>query len=86
MAFRSADITVSTTATLLLAAQAGDVEVWINADPNADYYLGGSVVTVASGLHLFGRGVFRSDVRPGDELWAVVGGSPVTTNVLVRSA
>ncbi|MEU4590004.1 hypothetical protein [Micromonospora aurantiaca (nom. illeg.)] len=86
MAFRSAETTVTTTPVKLFEAVAGDVEIWVNADPNATYYLGGSDVTTTNGLPMFGPSQqFRSHVRPGDELWAVSGGS-VTVNVLVRSA
>lgn len=86
MAFRSSETTVTTTAVKIFEAQAGDVEIWVNCDPNAMYHLGGSGVTTTDGLPMFGPSQqFRSQVRPGDELWAVSGGS-VTVNVLVRSA
>lgn len=87
MAFRSAEVTVTTTATLLLDALAGDVEMWVNPDASStEYYLGGSGVTVSNGLHLFGRDPYRTEIRPGDELYAVVSSGTATINVLVRSA
>lgn len=87
MAFRSIEVSVTTSATLLLEALAGDVEIWINPDSSsAEYYLGGSDVTASNGLHLFGRTPFQSKIRPTDEIWAVSQSGTSTINVLVRSA
>lgn len=87
MAFRSAEVTVTTSPTLLLTAVAGDVEMWVNPDSSStEYYLGGSSVTTTDGLHLFGRDPFNSHIRPGDSLYAVVASGTANINVLVRSA
>ena len=84
--FRSAETTVTTTAVKIFEAVAGDVEIWVNADPNSTYWVGGDDVDTTIGLPLFGpQTPFRTAVRPGDELWAVSAGS-VSVNVLVRSA
>jgi len=89
MAFRSTEVTVGTTPTLLHTAVSGDLELWVNVDPNESYWIGGSDVTPSKGLALFGpnnSNTFHTRIRPGDELYAVVGTGTATANVLVRSA
>jgi hypothetical protein len=87
MAFRTIAVTLTTTPGPLFTAQAGDLEVWVGADVNADWYVGGPDVDSTTGYHRFGiPNDLRSEVRPGDELWAVAGSGTVPVNVLVRNA
>ena len=88
MAFRNISLSLSAgVATKILDVLAGDVDAWVNIDPNDTYFLGGPGVTTSNGLRLFGSSAntFHTKVRPGDELWAV---SPnaIGVNVMVRSA
>jgi hypothetical protein len=88
MAFRNVSVSLpANTATLLLAAQVGDVDAWVNIDPNETYYLGGPGVTVSNGLKLFANstGTFHTQVLRDDELWAIAPNA-VDVNVMVRSA
>lgn len=90
MAFRvETPSLVATTASEIFAAVAGDLEVWISADSSAEFWISGdSGVTNTNGFPVLattGANVFRSRVRPGDEIWAWCG-SNLDINVLVRSA
>lgn len=59
----------------------------VNPDQSStEYYLGGDAVTTDTGLHLFGREPFNTRVRPGDELYGIMGSGSATINVLIRSA
>jgi hypothetical protein len=73
MAFRTIAVTLTTTPGPLFTAQAGDLEVWVGADVNADWYVGGPDVDSTTGYHRFG-------------MWAVAGSGTVPVNVLVRNA
>jgi hypothetical protein len=87
MAFRTTQVTVGDTPTLLLEAQAGDLEVRLDVDQTgAGWYVGGSDVTATSGYRLSGSSEFHSEIRPGDEIYGIVPSGFVFVNVLVRSA
>lgn len=87
MAFRTSTVSINiSTATLVLTAQAGDVDCEIRTPGALDFYIGGSDVTAANGLPVQ-NGEFRTRVRPGDELWALSAESGgISVRVLVRSA
>lgn len=86
MAFRNISFTLSSgVSSQLVVAQAGDVDVWINAPGINFYFLGGPAVTISDGLHLVGSDTFHTKVRPGDELWGVAA-SAATGSAMVRSA
>lgn len=88
MAFRNINASLAAgVPTLVISAQAGDVDAWVNIDPNDTYFIGGPGVTTANGLRLFGSSAntFHTKVRPGDELWAISQNS-VDVNIMVRSA
>lgn len=87
MAFRTMQVTVTDTPTLLVEAQAGDLEVRLDIDQSSTgWYVGGSDVNTTSGFRLTGASEFRSDVRPGDAVYGIVASGFVFVNVLVRSA
>lgn len=83
MSFRSAKVLVSG-ATQLVAAQAGDVEVWVRGVP--DVFIGADNTVDADGFPLSSFSfVLQTRVRPGDELWAYHD-TGIYVSVLVRSA
>jgi hypothetical protein len=87
MAFRTVGVTVTDTPVLLVEAVAGDLEIWVNIDQSADWYIGGPDVSTGSGYHRFGRDLeFHSEVRPGDQLYGIVPSGFVLANVIIRSA
>lgn len=89
MAFRNIGVTLSTsTVTKIYTAAAGDMEIWVNADGNDTLFIGGSSVDTGNGLRLSSSAItFHTEVRPGDELYAVTSADPgMGVNIMVRSA
>ncbi len=87
MAFRNSSILVdTTTATRILTAQPGDVACEMRTQGALDFYVGGSDVSASNGLRIE-NGQFQTNIRPGDEIWALSAESTVVNvRVLVRSA
>lgn len=89
MAFRSIRTSINgSTATNLLTAQAGDVEVTIATLGGVSIFVGNSSVTASNGFYIdLGNGkTLKTKVRPGDEIWALSSGSVIDVCLLVRSA
>lgn len=86
MGFRSVSVNVGASPTLLLEALAGDMDVWLMPGGNVTYFIGGDDVTTSNGLRLSAEDQFHSKVRPGDELWGIVGSGSESIRVLVRNA
>ena len=89
MAFRSARVSInSSTATKLLTAQPGDVEVTVTTFGGLSVYIGGSGVTAANGFYTdLGNGkLLKTRIRPGDELWALSSSGSPDVCLLIRSA
>jgi hypothetical protein len=91
MAFRTARVTVGTTAVQVLDAAAGDAEAWISVATEIvgdRVFLGGdSSVTVSNGFRLENTdNVLNVGLAvAGDDLWAISSG-PTNVHVLIRSA
>ena len=87
MAFRTALVSLNTsTAVIVVDAQAGDADVEIRSPGALDFYVGGSDLTASNGVKIE-DGRFQTRVRPGDELWGLsADGSGFSVRTIIRSA
>lgn len=84
MAFRSFQVQVTDTPVQVIEAQPGDVDLWVLLDPAT--VLGGDD-QVAVGNAFSPSGLWYTQIRPGDELWAVRDSAATSSiHVMVRSA
>lgn len=86
MAVSSAPVTVTTTATLLSAAETdGDARLSLLLKVptgGATVFLGGSGVTTATGFPAAAGEPYAFDLAPGDALYGIVAASTQAVNVL----
>ena len=72
MTMTTAQVSVTTTATLLCAANAMSQRVTVHNNENSQQiFLGNSDVTTSTGIHLDGKEERQIILNPGEGLWGV---------------
>jgi hypothetical protein len=83
MALATAQVTVTTSPTLLVAASSSPVLVHLHLHNNTDnVFIGNSGVTTSNGLRLIKQDSFEVNLAPGNELYAIITTSTATVSVL----
>ena len=83
MALTSSQVTVTTSPTLLIAAENNPVLVHLHLHDNTDnVYLGNSTVTTSTGLRLIKQDSFEINLAPGNSLYAIITTSTATVSVI----
>ena len=83
MALTSSQVTVTTSPTLLIAAENNPVLVHLHLHNNTDnVYLGNSDVTTSTGLRLIKQDSFEINLAPGNSLYAIITTSTATVSVI----
>ena len=83
MALTSSQVTVTTSPTLLIAAENNPVLVHLHLHNNTDnVYLGNSDVTTSTGLRLIKQDSFEINLAPGNSLYAIITTSTATISVI----
>lgn len=83
MPLSSAQVTVTTSPTLLVAASSSPVLVHLHLHDNTDnVFLGDSTVTTSTGMRLIKQDSFEISLAPGNELYAIITTATATVSVL----
>ena len=84
---RSTQTSVTTTATLLVAASTVNREIYLHASSNTSIYLGGSTVTTSNGF-LFEKddGYLKVTIPPNETLYGIVATGTETVTVLLPNS
>jgi len=83
MALTSSQVTVTTSPTLLIAAENNPVLVHLHLHDNTDnVYIGNSAVTTSTGLRLIKQDSFEINLAPGNSLYAIITTSTATVSIV----
>ena len=83
MALTSSQVTVTTSPTLLIAAENNPVLVHLHLHDNTDNgYIGNSAVTTSTGLRLIKQDSFEINLAPGNSLYAIITTSTATVSIV----
>ena len=83
MALTSSQVTVTTSPTLLIAAENNPVLVHLHLHDNTDnVYIGNSAVTTSTGLRLIKQDSFEINLEPGNSLYAIITTSTATVSIV----
>jgi hypothetical protein len=83
MALVSSQVTVTTSPTLLIAADKNPVLVHLHLHDNTDnVYIGDSTVTTSTGLRLLKQDSFDINLAPGNALYAIITTGTATVSII----
>ena len=83
MALTTSQETVTTSPTLLIAAENNPVLVHLHLHDNTDnVYLGNSTVTTSTGLRLLKQDSFEINLAPGNALYAIITTGTATVSII----
>jgi hypothetical protein len=81
MPLSSSQVTVTTSPTLLVAAETNPILVHLHLQDNTDnVYIGNSSVTTSTGLRLIKQDSFEINLAPGNSLYAIITTSTATVS------
>ena len=85
MTLTTAQISVTTAATLLCAANAQSQRVTVHNNENSQQvFIGASDVTTSTGVHLDGKEERQITLNPGESLYGIAGGSYVVSVMIQK--
>ena len=86
MAIATAQITVTTSPTLLVAASSSPVLVHLHLHDNTDnVFIGNSTVTTSTGLRLIKQDSFEVNLAPGNAIYGIITSSTATVSVFKQA-